>query len=260
MDRQLSVSGECNRSGIKTSSVHLQRFYMTRHLAIGDIHGCFDALRTLVAFVDVHESDVVVTLGDYVDRGPNARDVIDWLISFGKTNSLVALRGNHEVMMLNARINQTDKLRWGQFGAIETLDSYATCNDDDADLDDVPASHWQFLSELLPYYETETHIFVHATVDSHLPMDQQPDRTLFWERYSDKFPGHTSGKFMVCGHKSQDSGLPIANEFSICIDTGACKGRWLSCLCTDSGTIWQANQDGQTRRMHLDDLARAVEA
>ena len=233
---------------------------MTRHLAIGDIHGCFDALRTLVAFVGIRDSDVVVTLGDYVDRGPNTKDVIDWLISFRETNSLVALRGNHEVMMLNARINQADKLRWGQFGAIESLDSYAKSEDGDADVDDIPDAHWQFLSHLLPYYETDTHIFVHATVDPKLPMDLQSDRTLFWDRYSDRFPGHTSGKFMVCGHKSQDSGLPVANEFSICIDTGACKGRWLSCLCADSGTIWQANQAGDTRRMHIDDLARNFEA
>ncbi len=232
---------------------------MTRHLAIGDIHGCFDALSALVAFVGVRESDIVVTLGDYVDRGPSTRDVIDWLIAFDKTNSLVALRGNHEVMMLNARMNQRDKFRWGQFGGIETLESYATCDDEIADLDDVPDSHWQFLSRLLPYYVTETHIFVHATVDPRLPMDEQSDRALYWDRYSDKFPGHTSGKFMVCGHKSQDSGLPAANEHSICIDTGACKGRWLSCLCTVTGTIWQANQKGETRRMHLDDFSQTVE-
>lgn len=233
---------------------------MTRHLAIGDIHGSFDALRTLVAIVDVSPSDVVVTLGDYVDRGPNTREVIDWLIAFNETNTLVALRGNHEVMMLNARINQSDKLRWGQFGGIETLDSYATHDNDVADLEDIPHTHWEFLSQLLPYYETETHIFVHATVDSRLPMNQQSDRTLYWDRYSDQFPGHASGKFMVCGHKSQDSGLPVANEYSICIDSGACKGGWLSCLCTESGTIWQANEEGETRRMHLDDVKSDFES
>jgi serine/threonine protein phosphatase 1 len=227
---------------------------MTRHLAIGDIHGCFDALRTLASFVDVGDDDVVVVLGDYVDRGPSTRDVIDWLIAFDKTNSLVALRGNHEVMMLNARINQSDKFRWGQFGAIATLDSYATSDDDIPDLTDIPESHWQFLSGLLPYYETETHIFVHATVDPRLPLNQQSDRTLYWDRYSDKFPGHSSGKVMVCGHKSQDSGLPATNGHAICIDTGACKGRWLTCLDVNSGTIWQASQDGETRQMCLGDL------
>lgn len=229
---------------------------MNRHLAIGDMHGCFDALRSLVAVADVRESDTVVTLDGYVDRGPNTRDVIERLIGFGQTNSLVALRGNHEVMMLNARLNDSDKLRWGQFGGIETLGSDAAFDDDVADFGDVPDSHWHFLEHLRPFYETETHIFVHGTVNPRLPMDQQSDRTLHWDRYSETFPGHLSGKFIVCGHKSQDSGLPALNSHSICIDTGACKGRWLSCLCVDSGTIWQANQNGDTRRMHVDDLPR----
>ena len=232
---------------------------MKRLLAIGDIHGCFEALRTLVAFVDICKDDVVVTLGDYVDRGPNTREVINWLVAFDRMNSLVALRGNHEIMMLNARINQGDKHRCGQCGAIETLQSYATIADDIADLADIPDLHWQFISRLLPYYVTETHIFVHASVNPYLPMDQQIDGTLYWGRYNDKFPGHLSGKVVVCGHNSQASGLPATNGHLICIDTGASKGCWLTCLGVDSGTIWQANQDGETRRMRLGDLPIATE-
>lgn len=209
----------------------------------------------LVALLDVRNDDVVVTLGDYVDRGPSTRDVIDWLIAFEETHSLVALKGNHEIMMLNARINQSDKYRWGQFGGIETLESYATMDDDIADLADVPESHWNFLSRLKRFYETETHIFVHATVDPRLSMSEQSNRTLFWDRYSHQFPGHVSGKIVVCGHKSQDSGLPVSNGHAICIDTAACKGQWLTCLDVESGVIWQANQDGATRQMHVDDLS-----
>ncbi|MCC9656740.1 metallophosphoesterase family protein [Rhodopirellula halodulae] len=227
---------------------------MTRHLAIGDIHGCIDALRSLVAFVDLRGSDTVVTLGDYVDRGPDTRSVIDWLIAFGQSSSLVALRGNHDVMMLNARINVSDKLKWGQFGGVETLDSYATEDNDIPDLDDIPPTHSDFLARLRPYYETEIHIFVHATVAPNTPMDEQTDWSLYWDRYSERFPGHKSGKFLVCGHKSQDSGLPIGNDSSVCIDTGACKGGWLSCFCTETGEIWQANEQGETRSMHLDDV------
>ena len=227
---------------------------MTRHLAIGDIHGCVDALHALVAFVDLRGSDTVVTLGDYVDRGPNTRAVIDWLIAFGKSSSLVALRGNHDVMMLNARRNESDKLKWGQFGGVETLDSYVTEDNEFPDLDDVPATHWDFLSQLQPYHETETHIFVHATVAPSVPMTEQTDWSLYWDRYSERFPGHESGKFLICGHKSQASGIPLGNESSACIDTGACKGGWLTCLCAETGQIWQANEQGKTRSMHLDDV------
>lgn len=227
---------------------------MTRHLAIGDIHGCINALRSLTAFVELRDSDTVVTLGDYIDRGPNSRAVIDWLIAFGESSSLVALRGNHDLMMLNARINESDKLKWGKFGAIETLDSYATQDNDAPGLDDVPQAQWDFLSRLKPYYESDTHIFVHATVAPNVAMSEQTDWSLFWDLYSERFPGHESGKFLVCGHKSQISGLPIANEYSICIDTGACKGGWLSCLCPETGEIWQADEQGKTRFMRLDDV------
>ena len=74
-----------------------------RTLAVGDIHGCFRSLTTLAAFVPFRPDDTLVVLGDCVDRGPNSNAVIDWLIAHGKRGNLVALRGNHELMMLDAR-------------------------------------------------------------------------------------------------------------------------------------------------------------
>ena len=74
-----------------------------RHVAVGDVHGCFRALTSLVEFVKPEPDDVLVTLGDYVDRGPDSCAVLDWLIAYQRRNKLVALRGNHEIMMLAAR-------------------------------------------------------------------------------------------------------------------------------------------------------------
>jgi serine/threonine protein phosphatase 1 len=76
-----------------------------RYLAIGDIHGCFTALRTLAEFVPIGPEDRLITLGDYVDRGPDSAAVIDWLIHREEQGGLVAIRGNHEVMMMLARRN-----------------------------------------------------------------------------------------------------------------------------------------------------------
>jgi serine/threonine protein phosphatase 1 len=73
------------------------------YLAIGDVHGCFQALRTLAAAVPFGAEDVVVALGDYVDGGPDSCAVLDWLIAYARRGRLVALRGNHELMMLQAR-------------------------------------------------------------------------------------------------------------------------------------------------------------
>lgn len=74
-----------------------------RHLAVGDIHGCFRALTTLAAAVPFGPDDLVITLGDYVNRGPDSCSVLDWLIAYGRRAQLIALRGNHEIMMLEAR-------------------------------------------------------------------------------------------------------------------------------------------------------------
>ncbi|MAE65578.1 MAG: hypothetical protein CMJ18_15020 [Phycisphaeraceae bacterium] len=62
---------------------------------------------------------------------------------------------------------------------------------------------------------------------------------------------------MVCGHTSQQSGLPLTNGHAICVDTNIYGGGWLTCLDVASGTFWQANEQGDTRRMHLEDLPSA---
>ena len=69
-----------------------------RTLAVGDIHGCYHALRTLEAFVEFQPDDHIITLGDHIHRGPDSRSVIEWLIDRQGTGRLTALRGNHECM------------------------------------------------------------------------------------------------------------------------------------------------------------------
>src|SRR4051812_40922994 len=74
-----------------------------RTLAIGDIHGCSKALDALLALVKPGPQDQIVTLGDYVSRGPDSRGVVDRLVRLSKGGRLVALRGNHEQMMMDGR-------------------------------------------------------------------------------------------------------------------------------------------------------------
>ena len=66
---------------------------MARHLAIGDIHGCISALTTLVDFVALRDDDIIVTLGDYIDRGPDSRAVLNFLIALGKTHHHMSTQG-----------------------------------------------------------------------------------------------------------------------------------------------------------------------
>lgn len=223
-----------------------------RYLAVGDIHGCFKALTTLAAFVPFEAEDVVVTLGDYVNRGPDSRAVLDWLIAYERTGKLVALRGNHELMMLEARQSDECFRRWIEYGGAATLASYAPSGDAGR-LVDVPESHWQFLEErTCGWFETQTHFFVHANAYPDCPLDEQPEFMLYWEPFADP-PAHESGKIMVCGHTSQTSGLPRSIGHAICIDTWAYGKGWLTCLDVASGRYWQANQRGETRSSWLEE-------
>jgi serine/threonine protein phosphatase 1 len=223
-----------------------------KRYAIGDVHGCFTALKTLVDFVDPSPDDLLVMLGDYVDRGPDSRSVLQWLIDQSENRNLVCLRGNHEIMMLDARSGIHQRRRWGMVGGGETWDSYEEA-EDSGGLLSVPDEHWQFIDSLLPYYETDTHVFVHAAAYGDMPMDQQPEYILFWERFGAITP-REDGKIVVCGHTNQKSGLPARRDHAICIDTNACRGGWLTCLDVDSGRYYQANQERETRDGWLDEL------
>ncbi|MFT5466563.1 MAG: serine/threonine protein phosphatase 1 [Verrucomicrobiales bacterium] len=212
-----------------------------RVLAIGDIHGCLNALETLAERIPLRpESDFLITLGDYVDRGPDSKGVLDWLRSW--PGEKVNLRGNHEIMMLEAASGGTWAGGWEHVGGRETLASYGV----GATLKDVPEAHWDFIGTLAPWFEIDSHFFVHANADPSLDLADQFETELFWERY-DNPPAHKNGKIMVCGHAAQRSGLPRFNGNAICIDTWAYGEGWLTCLDVARQTYWQANQAGEFR-------------
>lgn len=227
---------------------------MARHFAIGDIHGCNTALESLIDFVSPDSDDTVVTLGDYVDRGPGSRAVLDLIIDLDRHLTVVPLRGNHEIMMLDAREKKSWLDAWLSYGGDETLRSYASDADDAGSFAQIPDLHIDFLeNKLVPYYECSSHFFVHAFADANVALEHQTPATLYWRRYLDPKP-HCCGKIMVCGHTAQRSGVPASNGHSVCIDTWAHGDGWLSCLDVGSGTIWQANEAGDRRILALGEL------
>jgi serine/threonine protein phosphatase 1 len=224
-----------------------------RILAIGDIHGCARALEVLLQAVAPARDEPIVTLGDYVDRGPDSAAVLTRLVRLSETHRLVALRGNHEQLMTAARQSDADLALWCNLGGEATLVSYCPF-DDHGTLADVPDEHWHFLDrKLVDCHETDTHFFVHGGVAPHLPLDRQPPLVLRWQTFDDP-PPHPCGKVMVCGHTPQKSGLPRHLGHAVCIDTHAHGGGWLTCLDVVSGAVWQSNENGALRRAHLDEL------
>jgi serine/threonine protein phosphatase 1 len=222
---------------------------MSRLLAIGDIHGCYTALETLARFIPLADDDLLVTLGDYVDRGPETREVLEWLIARHTKGRLIPLYGNHEIVMLHARDDEAAMPDWIKMGGVAVLSSYG--RGQPAELSDVPETHWHFLEhETRRFYETDTHFFVHASARADLPLAEQPDNVLFWERFENSLP-HQSNKIMICGHSAQRSGLPLNLGHAIGIDTWVYGDGWLTCLEPKTGEFWQANSRGETRRKCL---------
>ncbi|QEL13273.1 metallophosphoesterase family protein [Limnoglobus roseus] len=220
-----------------------------RTLAIGDIHGCSAMLDDLLRAVKPTPQDQVVFLGDYVDRGPDSRGVIDRVLALRQTHNVVCLRGNHELMMSRARRDKSEYKMWTSVGGMQALGSYGKSPGRAGTVNDIPTEHWRFIEEeCINYYETDMHIFVHAGVASELPMDEQDEMWLFWEFLNPTFPpAHRSGKVVICGHSSQRSGEILDCESAICVDTYAYGGGWLSCLDVDSRRYWQVNLIGQVR-------------
>ena len=215
-----------------------------RLIAIGDIHGCSVALRALIEAIDPGPKDVVVTLGDYVDRGPDSRGVIDELIKLGKRTQLVSLLGNHEEMMLNVIRAGEPHHNWIRFGGVDTLESYGF----DGGLDFLPPEHEQFFDSLGDYFATEDYFFVHAAYDARVPLEEQTTEMLRWYHLTTGMPmSHFSGKTAVVGHTANRDGEVFDAGHLLCIDTYCYGGGWLTAVDLKTRTYWQASEEGVIR-------------
>jgi len=216
-----------------------------RTLAIGDIHGCLEPLTKLWEEIQPTADDHIIFLGDYVDRGANTKEVIDFLISIKKTHNITFLTGNHEEKFFLASHGGSELADWqSRWGGVETLASYG-------EITDVPEEHWEFLRQCQPHHESDTHIYVHANLEANIPLHQQPPYTLIHKKFGNPLP-HQSGKIMVCGHTAQESHTPLDIGHAICIDTDPGRGGWLTCLHMESGKYWQTNMNKEVRTNQLD--------
>ena len=213
-----------------------------RTFAIGDIHGCLGALESLLASIRPTAEDLLVFLGDYVDRGPASEGVIATLIDLERACPTVFVRGNHDELMLEARADTDVRNAWMSYGAVETIDSYGP----QAYPRCVPAPHWDFLSRTVDFYETSSHILVHAPIRPELGVGEQTADDWRWS-FAIPDEAHCSGKQVVCGHVLQRDGRPSTGNGLTMIDTGASVGLWLTALHLEAGDAIQADERGDTR-------------
>lgn len=212
-----------------------------RTIAVGDIHGCSKALRAMLEAIAPQSEDRIIFLGDYVDRGPDSKGVIDQLIELQQVCSTVFLLGNHEIMFRGA-LRGLDPALWLEIGGRPTLTSYGGL------LANVSPQHIEFLESCAAYHETEKHLFVHANYLAHTTLDKQPETTLFWEHLSDRIPEpHFSGKHVILGHTPQPYGNIGYYGYFTCLDTCCFRGGWLSAIDIATAEVWQFSKHGHSR-------------
>ena len=210
-----------------------------RVYAVGDIHGRADLLRRLLGLIEADnalqsKAEVwLIFLGDYIDRGPASRDVIDILMQDPPfADKVVRLRGNHEDAMLAFLDDPTRGRIWLEWGGLATLMSYGVRVPSDMPPDKrfdhmsnrlrdlLPPEHRDFLAGL-PLEETVgDYLFVHAGVNPRVPLDRQDAFDLTTIRSPFLEWGEPLGKMVVHGHTISAEG-PVFLPWRIGIDTGA---------------------------------------
>lgn len=214
----------------------------SRLIAVGDVHGCSRALEAILEAVAPAPHDVIVTLGDYIDRGPDSRGVMERLLRLRDECRLEPLLGNHEVMLLAALEGEREFRFWRDCGGEETLASYG------GRLEDIPEEHLDFIRSCRPFYETPEFVFVHANYDPTLPLEEQSPEVLFWKHLHFGIPPKSeSAKTAVVGHTPQPTGQVLDLGHVLCLDTYCFGSGFLTAMDMHAGEIWQADKHGRLR-------------
>jgi len=213
-----------------------------RIYAIGDVHGRFDLLEAMAAKIadDLSASPAERTLeifiGDYIDRGPQSREVVEWLIAtLPLANERICLLGNHEDLLLQALADPDGLANWLFNGGDATLASYGVTRLPaslkamwDACAGAIPPRHQAFLGDLPRTVEFGSYLFVHAGVDPTRPLNDQDPQDLVWIREPFLSAKVDFGRIIVHGH------TPVVEvdirKNRINIDTGAVFTGHLTCL------------------------------
>lgn len=187
---------------------------------IPDIHGRYDLLRDGLTRIGEHSAGdrgVVVTIGDYVDKGPDSKAVIERLRQGVLSGwRLVTLKGNHDAMMIEALRDPTKMPSWMEEGGDAALASYG------GDPAAVPKAHIGWLDALQLMHVDAHRVYVHAGVDPEIPLDRQSEATLLTKRCSNGIAEGFASIHVVHGHDSFADG-PLLYEGRSNLDTKAWK-------------------------------------
>ena len=219
-----------------------------RVFVVGDIHGCPDELRVLIRDLALRPEDEVVFVGDYVDRGPGSKEVVEFLLDLRRSGEArtVFLKGNHEDMFLD---HIAYPGRYGEVfllnGGTATLRSYGLAPDtagrEVAAL--LPEGHLDFFLNLELFHTAGDALCVHAGVNPTRSLEAQDEEDLLWIRGEFILHSHGLPWTVVFGHTPQRRVL-FDLPYKIGIDTGLVYGGMLSCIELREKKLYQVARNG----------------
>jgi serine/threonine protein phosphatase 1 len=194
---------------------------------IPDLHGRRDLLDSAFDRIADHAAGApatIILLGDYIDRGPDSRQVLERLIGFRSAQfRLIPLKGNHEEMMWQACNKLADPNWWIDNGGDTTLGSYRELEvGADRATIVVPRSHLRWVADLALMHVDQHRVYVHAGVDPAIPLYQQRERTLLWKLYPQGYSQGHGRRHVVHGHQANPE-APIVTHGKTSLDSLAWK-------------------------------------
>jgi serine/threonine protein phosphatase 1 len=205
--------------------------------AVGDIHGCLDQLKSLIAACRQHADgrDMrLVFLGDYIDRGPESAGVVRFVLTLQMEapDRVITLKGNHEAWALGVADGSAKATVWLRNGGAATLRSYGV-----SDVGELPPAHLSWLRSLRLTYDDGRRFFVHAGVDPRRPLDAQREEDLLWIRGAFLDDERDYGRLIVHGHTPLEGTVPDLRSNRLNLDTAAVfGGRLTAAVFTDEET------------------------
>lgn len=201
--------------------------YFNKTFIIGDIHGCFDMLAKLIEKIKWEpEWHRLIFLGDYIDRGPDPKGVVDYIMELAESGTVDCIMGNHESLFLHYLTTGDPRLCLAN-GGQTTLRGY--------DIEGympaeplIPPDHLEFYRSLKLYIELDDFLIVHAGLRPGVAFYNQNPEDMLWIRESFIYSEYDFGKTIVFGHTPFHE--PYITEYKIGLDTGAVYGNKLTCL------------------------------
>jgi serine/threonine protein phosphatase 1 len=228
-----------------------------RFFIVGDIHACPQELEALLTELSLQPEDQLVFLGDYVDRGPGARDVVDLLLRMrdDAVCAMTFLKGNHEDMFLDFMgLGGNYGEAFLMNGGVKTLDSYGCTPfmDRAAIVARMPRAHLAFFDNLDLIFPVGELLCVHAGISPLRPLEEQDPEDLLWIRQEFIENPHPLPYTVVYGHTPQRE-VRLDLPYKVGIDTGLVYGGKLSCLEFTEKKLFQVAKG--SRKVKMTDLA-----